>query len=103
MLGGTVLVGASVVKCVGWLMWESGSGSIADIFKSNALKNGLLPIVVDRGVHCRARRVDRGRQSNNRGGALGRGTTRVHPEPWAVRGDLRDSAECLSAQSRGGS
>jgi 3-isopropylmalate/(R)-2-methylmalate dehydratase small subunit len=28
------------------------STSFADIFRSNALKNGLLPIVVDRGVHA---------------------------------------------------
>jgi 3-isopropylmalate/(R)-2-methylmalate dehydratase small subunit len=29
------------------------STSIADIFRNNALKNGLLPIVVDRGIHAR--------------------------------------------------
>jgi 3-isopropylmalate/(R)-2-methylmalate dehydratase small subunit len=27
------------------------STSIADIFRNNALKNGLLPVVVERGVH----------------------------------------------------
>jgi 3-isopropylmalate/(R)-2-methylmalate dehydratase small subunit len=41
-----------------WALHDHGfraivSTSIADIFKSNSLKNGLLPIVVDRGVHAK--------------------------------------------------
>jgi 3-isopropylmalate/(R)-2-methylmalate dehydratase small subunit len=41
-----------------WALYDHGfraivSTSIADIFKSNALKNGLVPIVVDRGVHAK--------------------------------------------------
>ena len=39
-----------------WALLDFGlkavvSTEIADIFRSNALKNGLLPVVVDRGVH----------------------------------------------------
>ena len=41
-----------------WALLDYGfravvSTSIADIFRNNALKNGLLPIVVDRGMHAR--------------------------------------------------
>src|SRR5687767_2722285 len=41
-----------------WALTQYGfraviSTSFADIFKQNALKNSLLPIVVDRGVHAR--------------------------------------------------
>jgi 3-isopropylmalate/(R)-2-methylmalate dehydratase small subunit len=41
-----------------WALLDHGfravvSTSIADIFRNNALKNGLLPIVVDRGMHAR--------------------------------------------------
>src|SRR6516162_1160602 len=39
-----------------WALYDYGfraviSTSIADIFRNNALKNGLLPIVVDRATH----------------------------------------------------
>jgi 3-isopropylmalate/(R)-2-methylmalate dehydratase small subunit len=41
-----------------WALHDYGfraviSTSIADIFRNNALKNGLLPIVVDAGVHAK--------------------------------------------------
>jgi 3-isopropylmalate/(R)-2-methylmalate dehydratase small subunit len=41
-----------------WALYDYGfraviSTSIADIFKNNSLKNGLLPIVVDKGVHAK--------------------------------------------------
>jgi len=41
-----------------WALYDYGfravvSTSIADIFRSNSLKNGLLPIVVDRAVHAK--------------------------------------------------
>ena len=41
-----------------WALVDAGfraviSTSIADIFRNNALKNGLLPIVVEPGVHAR--------------------------------------------------
>ena len=41
-----------------WALVDAGfraviSTSIADIFSNNALKNGLLPIVVEPAVHCR--------------------------------------------------
>jgi 3-isopropylmalate/(R)-2-methylmalate dehydratase small subunit len=41
-----------------WALYDHGfravvSTSFADIFRSNALKNGLLPIVVDTGVHAK--------------------------------------------------
>jgi 3-isopropylmalate/(R)-2-methylmalate dehydratase small subunit len=41
-----------------WALYDYGfraivSTSIADIFKSNSLKNGLLPIVVDKAVHAK--------------------------------------------------
>jgi 3-isopropylmalate/(R)-2-methylmalate dehydratase small subunit len=41
-----------------WALYDYGfraiiSTSIADIFRSNSLKNGLLPIVVPRDVHAR--------------------------------------------------
>ena len=40
-----------------WALYDYGfraivSTSIADIFRSNSLKNGLIPIVVDKGVHA---------------------------------------------------
>jgi len=39
-----------------WALYDYGfraviSTSIADIFRNNALKNGLLPVIVDKGVH----------------------------------------------------
>ncbi len=37
---------------MGWGIRAVISTSIADIFRSNALKNGLLPIVVDKGFHA---------------------------------------------------
>jgi len=41
-----------------WALYDYGfraivSTSIADIFKSNSLKNGLLPIVVDKATHAK--------------------------------------------------
>jgi 3-isopropylmalate/(R)-2-methylmalate dehydratase small subunit len=41
-----------------WALYDYGfraviSTSIADIFKNNSLKNGLLPVVVDRGIHAK--------------------------------------------------
>jgi 3-isopropylmalate/(R)-2-methylmalate dehydratase small subunit len=41
-----------------WALYDYGfravvSTSIADIFKSNSLKNGLLPVVVDKATHAR--------------------------------------------------
>jgi 3-isopropylmalate/(R)-2-methylmalate dehydratase small subunit len=41
-----------------WALYDYGfraivSTSIADIFKNNSLKNGLLPIVVDKGTHAK--------------------------------------------------
>jgi 3-isopropylmalate/(R)-2-methylmalate dehydratase small subunit len=41
-----------------WALYDYGfraviSTSIADIFKNNSLKNGLLPIVIDKGVHAK--------------------------------------------------
>ena len=49
-----------------WALLDYGfravvSTSIADIFRNNSLKNGLLPIVVDAAVHAKllARRAPR--------------------------------------------
>jgi len=51
-----------------WALLDFGfrvviSTSIADIFHSNALKNGLLPIVVDKETHARLLAQDGGRVS----------------------------------------
>ena len=46
---------------VGWGLRAIVAPSFADIFKQNAMKNGLLPVVVDADVHARlveARHVD---------------------------------------------
>jgi 3-isopropylmalate/(R)-2-methylmalate dehydratase small subunit len=42
---------------VGWGFRAVISTSFADIFKNNALKNGLLPVVVPRDVHDRAMKL----------------------------------------------
>jgi 3-isopropylmalate/(R)-2-methylmalate dehydratase small subunit len=60
--GAQVLVGGDNFGCgssrehAPWALYDYGfravvSTSIADIFTSNALKNGLLPIVVDKAAH----------------------------------------------------
>jgi 3-isopropylmalate/(R)-2-methylmalate dehydratase small subunit len=60
--GATVIVGGDNFGCgssrehAPWALLDYGfraviSTSIADIFRNNALKNGLLPIVVDRATH----------------------------------------------------
>jgi 3-isopropylmalate/(R)-2-methylmalate dehydratase small subunit len=62
--GATVLVAGDNFGCgssrehAPWALYDYGfravvSTSIADIFRNNALKNGLLPIVVDATVHGR--------------------------------------------------
>jgi 3-isopropylmalate/(R)-2-methylmalate dehydratase small subunit len=62
--GATVLVGGDNFGCgssrehAPWALMDYGfravvSTSIADIFRNNALKNGLLPIVVDRDTHTK--------------------------------------------------
>jgi 3-isopropylmalate/(R)-2-methylmalate dehydratase small subunit len=62
--GATVLVAGDNFGCgssrehAPWALHDYGfraviSTSIADIFRNNALKNGLLPIVVDRATHAR--------------------------------------------------
>jgi 3-isopropylmalate/(R)-2-methylmalate dehydratase small subunit len=62
--GATVLVAGDNFGCgssrehAPWALYDYGfravvSTSIADIFRSNSLKNGLLPIVVDPAVHQR--------------------------------------------------
>jgi 3-isopropylmalate/(R)-2-methylmalate dehydratase small subunit len=62
--GATVLVAGDNFGCgssrehAPWALYDYGfraivSTSIADIFKSNSLKNGLLPIVVGSGIHGR--------------------------------------------------
>jgi 3-isopropylmalate/(R)-2-methylmalate dehydratase small subunit len=61
--GATVLVAGDNFGCgssrehAPWALYDYGfraiiSTSIADIFRNNALKNGLLPIVVDPAVHA---------------------------------------------------
>ena len=48
---------------VGWGLRVIVARSFADIFKQNAMKNGLLPVVVDAGAHARiveARRANPG-------------------------------------------
>jgi 3-isopropylmalate/(R)-2-methylmalate dehydratase small subunit len=61
--GATVLVAGDNFGCgssrehAPWALYDHGfravvSSSIADIFRSNSLKNGLLPIVVPRPVHA---------------------------------------------------
>jgi 3-isopropylmalate/(R)-2-methylmalate dehydratase small subunit len=63
-LGATVLVAGDNFGCgssrehAPWALYDYGfraviSTSIADIFRNNALKNGLLPIVVDPPVHAK--------------------------------------------------
>jgi 3-isopropylmalate/(R)-2-methylmalate dehydratase small subunit len=60
--GATVLVAGDNFGCgssrehAPWALYDYGfravvSTSIADIFRNNALKNGLLPVVVDRATH----------------------------------------------------
>jgi 3-isopropylmalate/(R)-2-methylmalate dehydratase small subunit len=62
--GASVLVGGDNFGCgssrehAPWALYDYGfraviSTSIADIFKNNSLKNGLLPIVVDKAVHAK--------------------------------------------------
>jgi 3-isopropylmalate/(R)-2-methylmalate dehydratase small subunit len=62
--GATVLVAGDNFGCgssrehAPWALYDYGfraviSTTIADIFRNNALKNGLLPIVVDAAVHQR--------------------------------------------------
>jgi 3-isopropylmalate/(R)-2-methylmalate dehydratase small subunit len=60
--GARVLIGGPNFGCgssrehAPWALWDHGfraviSSSIADIFKSNAIKNGLVPAVVDEAAH----------------------------------------------------
>jgi len=62
--GAGVLVGGDNFGCgssrehAPWALYDYGfraviSTSIADIFKSNSLKNGLLPIVIDAATHAK--------------------------------------------------
>src|SRR5919206_5304639 len=62
--GATVLVAGDNFGCgssrehAPWALYDYGfravvSTSIADIFRNNALKNGLLPLVVDAAVHAK--------------------------------------------------
>ena len=62
--GARVLVGGDNFGCgssrehAPWALYDYGfraviSTSIADIFKNNSLKNGLLPIVVDKATHAK--------------------------------------------------
>jgi 3-isopropylmalate/(R)-2-methylmalate dehydratase small subunit len=62
--GAVVLVGGDNFGCgssrehAPWALYDYGfraviSTSIADIFKSNSLKNGLLPIVIDAATHAK--------------------------------------------------
>jgi 3-isopropylmalate/(R)-2-methylmalate dehydratase small subunit len=62
--GATVLVAGDNFGCgssrehAPWALYDYGfraviSTSIADIFKNNSLKNGLLPIVIDKAVHAK--------------------------------------------------
>ena len=62
--GARVLVGGDNFGCgssrehAPWALYDYGfraviSTSIADIFKSNSLKNGLLPIVIDAATHAK--------------------------------------------------
>ena len=76
-----------------WALLDYGvraviSTSIADIFTSNALKNGLLPIVVDQATHQRLLDDPGGRITINlEAGTLGIGNT--EPIPFAIESFAR--------------